>query len=233
MLISVVLAVLAVLLWPTRSAPPGAGAHTDRRPGSHAAGPGLSRVRRRRAARAQLQAELADVVALLGAALRAGAPPALALLTVAGSTSLRTPLRATVDDLADSASLGQPLSQRLREHGDRLDSPDLRFVARAWGLTERTGAPLADGLSAAETVLRARHRARERVATATAGPRASMLVLAAVPAAGPLVGLAFGLGPGDLYLSSGAATGAGLLGVVLGLAGLAWARRIIGRAQQC
>jgi tight adherence protein B len=194
---------------------------------------GLRSVRRRRGGRAQLQAELADVVALLGAALRAGAAPALALLTVAGSTSLRTPLGAAIDDLAEAAALGLPLSRRWREHAERLGSPDLRFVARAWALTERTGAPLAEGLAAAEAVLRARDRARERVATATAGPRASMAVLAALPCTGPLVGLAFGLGPGDLYLSSPAAMGASLLGLALGLVGWVWGRRIVGRAQQC
>jgi tight adherence protein B len=109
-------------------------------------------------------------------------------------------------------------------------SADLELVGRAWLLTERTGAPLADALEVAEGVLRGRIRARARLDSAAAGPRASMVVLVLLPCSAPLVGLVFGLSPAELYLSSPAATFSGLLGLLLVVLGWWWSHRILARA---
>jgi tight adherence protein B len=221
------LALAAVLLWPAARwanaaapdvAPRGAGA---RNAASSWAG------HRRRRARARLQSDLADFVALLAAPLRAGATPALAVVAVARSMAPRSELRPLLVDLVQAEPAGWGLSAVWLEHAERLQSADLLFVARAWHLTERTGAPLADALVSVEEVLRARQRARERVATAAAGPRSSMAVLVALPCAGPLVGLAFGIGPRSLYLSSAASLASGVLGLLLGALAWLWARRIL------
>jgi tight adherence protein B len=107
----------------------------------------------------------------------------------------------------------------------------MAFVARAWALSERTGAPLADAIDTAVEVLRDRRRAEERLAAAGAGPRASMAVLCLLPLSGPVVGLACGVGPRQLYLGSPAATASALTG--LALAGLAvwWSRRLLARVR--
>jgi tight adherence protein B len=169
-------------------------------------------------------------LSLLAAALRVGTTPALALVTVARAMSPGPELRALLVDLV-GAEPGDPgLTAVWHWHAERLDSEDLRFVGRAWQLTERTGAPLAVALVSVERVLRTRQRARERVATAAAGPRSSMAVLVALPCAGPLVGLAFGIDPVALYLSSTAAIASAVLGFVLALLAWVWARRIINGA---
>jgi tight adherence protein B len=169
-------------------------------------------------------------LSLLAAPLRAGATPALALATVARAMSPGPELLPVLVDLVASEPAGPGLSAVWQRHAERLDSEDLRFVGRAWELTERTGAPLAEALVSVERVLRTRQRARERVATAAAGPRSSMAVLVALPCAGPLVGLTFGIGPVALYGSSAAACASAALGVVLGLVAWVWARRIISGA---
>jgi tight adherence protein B len=169
-------------------------------------------------------------LSLLAAALRAGTTPALALVTVARAMSPGPELEALLVDLSGADPTDSGSTTVWLSHAERLDSEDLRFVGRAWQLTERTGAPLAEALVSVEGVLRTRQRARERLATAAAGPRSSMAVLVALPCAGPLVGLAFGIGPVELYLSSATALASAVLGVVLGLLAWVWARRIISAA---
>jgi tight adherence protein B len=229
------LAVVAAVLWPGTRLPvlrPAPGSLTSRRDAEEAGRPGPARGRAGRARRSQarLQGDLADFLSLLAAPLRAGATPALAVVTVARAMSPGPELRALLVDLVSAEPADSGLTMVWLRHAERLDSEDLRFVARAWRLTEHTGAPLAEALVSVERVLRSRQRARERVATAAAGPRSSMAVLVALPCAGPLVGLAFGIGPVALYLSSPAALGSALLGLVLGLLAWVWARRIISAA---
>lgn len=223
------LVLATVLLWPVRRAGgpllPGAGP-----PGARGSGGPLRSRGRRRRAQERLQVDLTELVSLLAGPLRAGAVPGLALTTVARTISPGPELGAMVEELVDAAPRGVALSEVWLRHAERLDSPDLRFVARAWQLTERTGAPLAEALASAEHVLRARRRARERVATAAAGPRSSMLVLAGLPCAGPVVGLAFGLTPAALYLSSPASLLCAVAGVVLGVGAWLWAGRIVSGA---
>jgi hypothetical protein len=57
-----------------------------------------------------------------------------------------------------------------------------------------------------------------------------MVVLVLLPCSAPLVGLAVGLSPAELYLSSPAATFSGLLGLLLVVLGWWWSHRILARA---
>jgi tight adherence protein B len=140
------------------------------------------------------------------------------------------PLRLVYDDLVRSVEAGENLSAVWLRHADTLCSGDLRFVGQAWRLTELTGAPLASALGAAEAVLRSRERSRLGLNAAVAGPRASMAVLTLLPLCGPLVGLAFGVGPRQLYLSSVAATASLVIGAFIGLVAWLWSRTIVQRA---
>ena len=173
-----------------------------------------------------LDEALVELLGLLAAPLRSGVPPMVALVAV--ETSARAgPLGGLVADLVTASRTGEALAPVWARWGRDLDSGSLAFVARAWALSEDAGAPLVDALAAAAEGVRARRRARERLATAASGPRASMTVLSLLPASGPLVGLACGINPVELYL--GNAVAATSLGVGLALAALAaaWSRRIL------
>ena len=226
--LTLALVVLAALLWPgRRRTGRGGGDCSDR-----------SRVARRfrvggpRAGKAVTAAEdrLADLLGLVAAPLRAGVPVTTSLSAGAVAVADVHLLGPLVEDLLAAAASGAPVSARWLEHGRRLDSDALLFVGRAWALSERTGAPLADALEASEEVLRARLRSRERLASAAAGPRASLGVLALLPLRGPVVGLACGIGPQQLYFSTLWSTVSLVVG--LGFAGFGWwwSRAILARA---
>jgi len=220
----------ALILWPATSRPLAEGAGSA---ASARAAPGLRlarATRRGRRAERRIQSELADAVALIAAPLRAGVPPALALQSAVDALEPVGPLAATLQELSAAAAAGEGVATVWLHHADLLGSDDLRFLGQAWLLSEQAGAPLVEALARAEEVLRARHRSRERVASAAAGPRASMVVLALLPASGPLMGLAFGLGPADLYLSSWLSKASLMAGTLLGLAAWWWSRAIVRRA---
>lgn len=182
---------------------------------------------RARVRREALERELAELVATLAAPLRAGVSPAVAVGAAAPTLRADSVLGPLVDDLSEAAARGDPLAGVWLWHARAHGSSDLAFVGRAWGLSELTGAPLADALACGEQVLRARSRGRERLAAAAAGPRASMVVLCLLPASGPLVGMLMGVDPATLYFSSPLATASLVLGVGLGVGAWLWSRRIL------
>lgn len=228
-----VLAAVAVTMWSRRVGgrgrwPSGRWRGDARSPATSAPAPALL-LRGRRRARAMEEA-LGDLLELVSAPLRAGVAPARAL-AAAGAVQGAGPLARAVEALVAASARGDPLAPVWEEQAARTGSDAMAFVARAWALSERTGAPLADAIDTAVEVLRDRRRAEERLAAAVAGPRASMAVLCLLPLSGPVVGLACGVGPRQLYLGSPAATASALTG--LALAGLAvwWSRRILARVR--
>lgn len=240
-LAAVVVGLLAVLAWPgpvLRGEPPsGDGSPPGvraRRPTSGPEAPARrsrlpARVRRRHEA-AALHDELVHVVGLLSAALAAGVVPITGIRCVAEAVGRDGPMGQTLHRLEAAGRCGDGLGEVWQEQAVRLASDDVAFVGRAWALSEHTGAPLAEALRSAEDVLRTRRRAQERLAAAAAGPRASMAVLAALPAAGPAAGLLVGMSPVSLYLSSPAALGSLALGICLLAFGWWWSRRILATA---
>jgi tight adherence protein B len=140
------------------------------------------------------------------------------------------PLEALVADLHTAAASGRPLGPVWEQWAETAQSPALRFVARAWILSDHAGAPLAEALGCAVSVLRSQRQSRQRLASAVAGPRASMAVLVVLPVAGPVVGLVCGLSPAELYLGQPAASASALLGLLLGAVAFWWSRRILARA---
>ncbi|WP_030526554.1 hypothetical protein [Phycicoccus jejuensis] len=174
-------------------------------------------------------AEAAEVAAV---ALRAGVPLAAAALVAARSPGvvaaapwLRTRLEAA---LARGDGVAGVLTAPSVDGPPRA-SEDLRLLARAWSLSEETGAAAAHTTAAAAASLRARSAARDLRDATLAGPRASMRVLTALPLVGPAVGLALGLSPAVLYATPAARLSAGV-GALLTLSGWAWARRLVGAA---
>ena len=180
----------------------------------------------------------------IGPAIRAGLTPADAVriataadrseLLDGGPSELRgSPGARTLSTaLADGLSRGVPLSDVWQRLAVRADSRDLAFVAAAWHLSESTGAPLAVAVERAAEALRQGRSRQRRVAVAVAGPRATVVVLTLLPLAGPLFGLACGVGPRELYLSTPIATMSLIVGLALIAAGRRWCRRLVRRAVQ-
>ncbi|WP_299446718.1 hypothetical protein [uncultured Phycicoccus sp.] len=216
---------LAVALWPSRA---GTAARSRRAVarGSTRTAPRLAVLalrrlgpwRRRTAQPSDWVADLGEVVAV---GLRAGLDLPAALGVGARTPAVRAAapwLGQTAATLAsEPAAPASHLSSRAGLVGAAY--PDLLVLARAWQLSERTGAMAAHTTAAAARAIRARTAARHRTEVALAGPRASMRLLCALPVAGPVVTLFVGLDPRALYGSSASwlAAGAGL-----GLTAVGW-----------
>ena len=192
----------------------------DARPGLRTSAALLARRDRRRVDRVELEA--LDLLDGLAPALRAGLPPVAALRLVASSSSADGPL----PGLGRAAALGEPLAPIWSSYAESTRSDDLRLVAAAWSMCDTLGSPLATTVAAVSDVVRRRRVVRQRTAAALAGPRATMRVLTALPLSGPVLALAVGVSPGDLYRPP-----AGLFSLVVGLVVLAfgrlWAARMI------
>jgi tight adherence protein B len=182
---------------------------------------------RRRAHRLGLQLQfLTEGLGALAAELRSGRP-------------LSTATDAAVAACGDG-ECGRALARAVRGPGVVLWAPAgsadavlaeaLQRISAAVRLSTRTGCSLAVVLGAVEDDLRARRRHREELRAATAGPGASAMVLAGLPALGLAMGSGVGADPWHVLTATG--TGQLLLvsGVGLELAGLAWSRRLVQRA---
>ena len=102
-------------------------------------------------------------------------------------------------------------------------------VAGAVGLSGRTGASLDSVLTAVEDDLRARHRQRLELRSAVAGPRASALLLAGLPALGLAMGSGVGADPWSVLTRTGTGQVLLVVGVALEVAGIAWTQRLVDR----
>ena len=160
---------------------------------------------------------LAEALGVLAAELDAGRP----LLAAA-----RTAAQARPDGDAAAGLVGV-----LDPDVDPESGPaELERVRAAIRLSVRTGCPLAAVVRALEDDLRARHRHVQDLRTATAGPRASAVVLAGLPVLGLLMGSGIGARPWAVLTTT--ALGQVLLegGVALEAAGIAWTGRLSARA---
>lgn len=135
---------------------------------------------------------------------------------------------AAVHDAVRAAEAGASVGRVWQRWADDSRSRTLSFLAAAWLLSERTGAPLAEAVARAAARTRGELSRRRRVSAAVAGPRATVNVLSALPLVGPLFGLASGLDPSEVYLSSPLVVAAVALGLVLLLVGRWWCRRLVG-----
>jgi tight adherence protein B len=125
---------------------------------------------------------------------------------------------------------GSPQTSTAGRPEDRVLDDALRSVSAAVLLSARTGCSLAGVLGAVEDDLRARRRARDELRAATAGPGASALVLAGLPALGLAMGSGVGADPWRVLTTTGAGQALLVAGVTLELTGVAWSRRLIRRA---
>ena len=106
----------------------------------------------------------------------------------------------------------------------------LARIAAAARLSTRTGCSLAAVATAVEDDLRARARHRAELRAATAGPRASAVVLAGLPVLGLLMGSGVGADPWRVLTTTAAGQALLVGGVALEATGLAWSHRLVERA---
>jgi len=177
-------------------------------------------------------------------ALAMGLPPARALALAAEATSTRAPeaarpagrrqgfteLDRLTGSLTAAADRGGVLSDVWAEWARLTGAREIAFVASAWALSERHGAPLAVAVERAATALREAGARRRKVGVAVAGPKATVTVLTVLPLTGPAFGLACGVDPASLYLGSGLGAVSAVAGVGLIVVGRLWCRRMIRRA---
>ncbi|WP_158607705.1 type II secretion system F family protein [Flexivirga caeni] len=220
---------LAILLWPGRRS--GDLHRLARGPAlSLRAAPG--RVLRRRAGRS---ADLDVVVGMLegiAPALAVGVTPATAVSTSASLAAVRVTrpgLRHDLLRLAREAQEGGELAPCWAQLYARHRIPGLDDVARAWALSEQLGCPIGDALRTATAMMREQSDLDRRIAAATAGPRATMQLLTALPVLGVAIAALIGVPPWRLYAGS---LGAFVLivGALFVVAGRLLTRRMIRRA---
>jgi tight adherence protein B len=130
---------------------------------------------------------------------------------------------------------GAALARALRIPGPAAAPDDelgaaLDRVSAGVLLSARTGCSLAAVAAAVEDDLRAGQRLRQELRTATAGPRASAILLAGLPLVGLAMGSGVGADPWRVLTTTGPGQVLLVVGVALEVLGLLWSERLVRRA---
>lgn len=114
------------------------------------------------------------------------------------------------------------------------DAPDpsLGRLAAVWSSSAQSGAASAEVLRRWIEDADAREQAERARDVALAGPRASAIMLAALPLFGVLLGVAIGADPIGAVTASASGAALGIAGVLLDLLGVLWMLRIIAGARR-
>jgi tight adherence protein B len=189
--------------------------------------------RRRRDVGDQLQA-LALVCVTTAAELRAGRRREEALQVAVAWT--RGPLPSVLPRAARAGAMASDVATVLRSYGVGVGEGSpiaaaLRALAACWEATGDTGAGLALALDRLGAALRASAAHRDAVAAQLAGPRATMRILAVLPALGLGLGVMLGADPVGFLFGSPVGRVALVCGVALEVAGLLITRRLVQAGQ--
>jgi tight adherence protein B len=167
---------------------------------------------------------LAEALRSLVAGLRAGAHPATAAEHAAADAPPDT--ATTMHAIAAAARLDGDVTSALATARTPAAADALTRVSTAWQLAQRHGLPLADVLDAVGRDLEQRARFARQVIARMAGPKASALVLVALPVLGVALGEATAAHPLRVLTATGAGQALLVVGVTLLCAGVAWTGRI-------
>jgi tight adherence protein B len=233
-LTAAVAAALACLVWPDLGGDGGAAASSS--DGARTARSHLSRglaAARRPMARSPDEAWVADFAEVVAVGLDAGLDLPAAALASALSPGVTASAPWLAPHLRSSLDAGRGVTTVLEGSPGLADETrrDLSLLVAAWRLVEEVGAAASAVTTSAAASVRERRAAADRTAVVVAGPRASMLLLSALPLAGPAAALLVGLPPGRLYDSS-ASRLLGAAGLLLTAAGWWWARGLLRRARR-
>lgn len=169
---------------------------------------------------AQRRAAVIELCSALGAELRSGATARDALIAAARDVP-------AVEHLAAVAAAPHgDVAQVLRETAALTGGSGLRRLAACWQVSERSGSGLAPSVSRLAATLRDEEQVRREVAAQLAGPRATAVLLALLPAFGLAMGNALGANPLAVLVGTPVGRGCLVLGLLLEAAGLLWTARI-------
>jgi len=186
------------------------------------------RWRRRRDARLR-EDETVEVVFALAAELRAGRSPGRALALVSSSSAL---LRAPLAEAAAAVDAGARPGEELARVATVPGCGGLEPVAAAWTVTESAGGAVADVIDRLGEVLETERQAKDALDAALAGPRATMLLLAALPVFGLALGQSLGAHPVGLLVHRPLGWALLVVGGILDGLGLLWTRLLVRRAMR-
>jgi tight adherence protein B len=128
---------------------------------------------------AMIDEQLPDAVELMVRSLRVGHPFISAINTVA--KEIQDPLASELGVIADEAAYGRDVSDSIRAMAERLDSQDLRFLAVAVGIQQKSGGNLAEILAGLALVIRARFKLFRKVKAITGEAKWSGTFLSVFP----------------------------------------------------
>ncbi|MBY6201266.1 type II secretion system F family protein [Maritalea mobilis] len=128
---------------------------------------------------AALEEQLPDAVELMVRSLRVGHPFVSAVATV--SREMSDPLASELGVIADEAAYGRDISESIRAMAERLDIQDLRFLAVAVGIQQKSGGNLAEILQGLADVMRARFKLFRKVKAITSEAKFSGTFLSFFP----------------------------------------------------
>jgi tight adherence protein B len=174
-------------------------------------------VRRRDSARRREETATAvvEVTYALAAELRAGRTPAEALLAV---SDVAGPLAPALHSAYSAVVVGADAAAELAAAAAIPGAERLRPVAAAWAVATSAGGQIAVVLERLSVAMDDEADLRRELEAALAGPRATMALLAGLPAIGLLLGESVGAHPVQLLLHRplgwGLLVGAGLLDAV-------------------
>lgn len=131
--------------------------------------------------------------------------------------------------VAGAARLGADVPAALRRLAGEPGAEELRQLAAAWQVSERSGATLAATLAQVVESARARQSTVALVRSELASAQATARLVAALPVATLAMSSGIGADPWDFLLHEPAGVACLAVGLALVLAGLAWIDRIAAR----
>lgn len=173
---------------------------------------------------------IADAIQGLVAELKAGAHPVAAAESAAQDAA--RPANEVLIAIATTARMDGDLTSVLDRFTTNTPTPvpALRPLINAWTLAQRHGLPLADVLAAVQADVAGRIRFAHKVKARMAGPQASGVVLAALPALGVLLGETMGANPLHVLLANPLGQTLLATGTTLICLGIHWTTRLTTQA---
>lgn len=178
---------------------------------------------RERAARLARRTAVVEAGQLVAGLLRVGRVPAQALVEAAGEVAVLAVAAAELRAGGDAAAA-------LRRQAEVPGQEGLRGLAAAWEVAAVTGASLCDAVDAAADALAADAEVARVVAAELSASRAAGRIMALLPAAGLVLGYAFGGDPIAFLLASPIGWGCLVIGTGFACAGVWWIEWVAGRS---